>query len=99
MSYAISVISFESAMWALMLALGGFFMMAHIFCFNDWSDNSFDSHQGSEGVRTLTSDRIGNREMLALALILGMAGLLTFTLISRTLTIIAAGAISLGIVY
>ena len=99
MSYAISVINVESIQRALLLALGGFLLMAHIFCFNDWSDSSLDSLRGSDDVGTAMSNGLGSRETLALALFLGIASLFTITLLSRTLTIIAAAAIFLGIVY
>ena len=99
LTFSISQMTVKTGASLIIFALGGFCLMAHVFCFNDWSDWKLDYRSPEKLKHILLNKGITSHEMLTLSVVLGMASLLIFALISSTLFIIAVMILSLGVVY
>ena len=72
----------------LLLSLASFFLVAHVFCFNDWADITLDLNDPNKAEETFLAKGISQREVGLLSLCLALLSLLLFSLLpGRTLAL------------
>lgn len=83
----------------LYCGLGAFFLMAHIFCLNDWADEVVDAQDPRKRDNNFLAKNVTGLEMLYLAVVLGAASLLLFAILSYQLLILTFLGIVLSLLY
>jgi 4-hydroxybenzoate polyprenyltransferase len=84
---------------AMILTLGSFLIMAHVFAFNDWADMALDYRHLDKRSSSLVELGIASREMFYLAMALAIGGLVAVAFVSTDLIPIAGKIMLLGIAY
>jgi 4-hydroxybenzoate polyprenyltransferase len=84
---------------ALILVLGSFLIMAHIFAFNDWADMALDYQNTHKRDGSFVEHGFTSREMLNLASWLAVGGIGAVAVASIALVPIALVMILLGVAY
>ncbi len=82
-----------------LFASASFMMVAHVFCFNDWSDLKDDSKAASKADLVFTAHQVKPGQMLAFSILLGLGGVVIMTLISLQMGALALGMIATSLVY
>ncbi len=96
--FSLEYLNFETGFKILYCTIGTFFLMVHIFSFNDWADMVAD-HQDPKKENSFLTKDITEMEMLSLAVISALASLLIFVFLSRQLFMLAILGIALSTVY
>jgi len=92
-------LSASNLVLALLLSLGSFFVMAHIFALNDWADAALDRENAEKRANSLLEKGIAARDVLLLACGLGLAGIAIISVAKAALLPIVLAMMGLGIAY
>lgn len=83
----------------LSCTIASFFLMAHIFAFNDWVDKMVDYRDPCKKESNFLSKRIAHLEMLTISIILGIISVLIFAMLSYQLLVLSSVGIVLSLAY
>jgi 4-hydroxybenzoate polyprenyltransferase len=83
----------------LMLALGSFLLVAHVFSFNDWAGIAADSNDPNKSALVFSTRGVSSRGVLTLSAILLAGALSIFALLPARTLLIALAIAALGIYY
>ncbi len=83
----------------VVFVIASFLLVAHVFCFNDWSDIEGDSRADTRLGRVFATREIAPRQMLIYSIILGAVGVAALALVSLRLGALAGGVVVTGVLY
>ena len=83
----------------LMLSLGSFLLVAHIFSFNDWAGIAADSNDPNKSALVFSTKGVSQRGVLCLSAMLLAGALAIFALLPTRVLLIALAIAALGIFY
>jgi 4-hydroxybenzoate polyprenyltransferase len=98
-AFALGHITAETILKTLMFGLGSFFLVAHIFSFNDWAGTAEDSNDPNKSPSVFSTKGISPDGVLLLSAILLAAALLVFAVLPVRTLLLAVAIGALGIFY
>ena len=98
-AFAVGHVSVEAIAWILVLAVGSFLLVAHIFSFNDWAGITEDSKDPNKSASVFSTRGLSPRGVLLLSAALLVAALLIFLFLPLRTLMLAVAIGALGAFY
>ena len=98
-AFALARVTVETIASVLMLALGSFLLVAHVFSFNDWAGIATDSEDPNKSATVFSTRGVTPRGVLLLSAGLLGAAMLVFLRLPRPTLLLAVAIAALGIFY
>jgi 4-hydroxybenzoate polyprenyltransferase len=98
-AFALEHVTAEAVVQILAFGIGSFFLVAHIFSFNDWAGTAEDSHDPNKAPSVFSTKGVSPHGVLLLSSTLLVAALLVFAFLPVRTLLLALAIAAMGIFY